>query len=68
MSIKEGIMAEIEAMDEKHLEEIYAVIKQFSQAQKEKRIGGLNPSSITTTKDFDAPLPDEFWLDKSNKS
>lgn len=26
------------------------------------RIGNLNPGSITTTEDFDAPLPDEFWL------
>jgi len=27
-----------------------------------QRILGLNPSAITTTADFDAPLPDEFWL------
>ena len=28
----------------------------------EKRVGNLNPGSIWTSDDFDAPLPDEFWL------
>ncbi len=27
-----------------------------------QRILGLNPGAIITTADFDAPLPDEFWL------
>lgn len=27
-----------------------------------QRIGNLNPGSIETTDDFDAPLPDEFWI------
>ena len=27
-----------------------------------RRIAGLNHGSIDTTDDFDAPLPDEFWL------
>jgi antitoxin (DNA-binding transcriptional repressor) of toxin-antitoxin stability system len=26
-----------------------------------RRIAGLHPGSMTTTPDFDAPLPDEFW-------
>lgn len=26
------------------------------------RVAGLHPGAITTTDDFDAPLPDEFWL------
>jgi prevent-host-death family protein len=26
------------------------------------RIAGLNPGSIRTTDDFDAPLPDSFWV------
>lgn len=26
------------------------------------RIGNLNPGSISTTEDFDAPLPDDFWM------
>ena len=30
--------------------------------QQRMRIGNLNPGSISTTEDFDAPLPDEFWL------
>lgn len=30
--------------------------------ERRPRIGNLNPGSITTSEDFDAPLPDEFWL------
>lgn len=26
-----------------------------------KRIAGLHPGSAKISKDFDAPLPDEFW-------
>ncbi|HJT78248.1 MAG TPA: hypothetical protein VJ739_13675 [Gemmataceae bacterium] len=29
------------------------------------RVPGLHPGAITTTDDFDAPLPDEFWLGDS---
>lgn len=32
--------------------------------QKKKRIAGLNRGMIWTSEDFDAPLPDEFWLGK----
>jgi prevent-host-death family protein len=32
---------------------------------KGKRIAGLNRGSIWTSPDFDEPLPDEFWLGKS---
>ncbi len=31
---------------------------------KKKRIAGLNRGMILTDDDFDAPLPDEFWLGK----
>ncbi len=31
-------------------------------AQHNQRIGNLNPGSIETSEDFDAPLPDEFWM------
>jgi prevent-host-death family protein len=29
---------------------------------KKKRVAGLNRGTISTSKDFDEPLPDEFWL------
>ena len=29
--------------------------------QQNQRIGNLNPGSISTSDDFDEPLPDEFW-------
>ncbi|MEZ4731319.1 MAG: type II toxin-antitoxin system prevent-host-death family antitoxin [Caldilineaceae bacterium] len=32
--------------------------------KKKKRIAGLNRGMIWTSDDFDAPLPDEFWLGK----
>lgn len=31
-------------------------------SNKKKRIAGLNRGMIWTSDDFDAPLPDEFWL------
>jgi antitoxin (DNA-binding transcriptional repressor) of toxin-antitoxin stability system len=27
-----------------------------------KRIAGLHAGAVKTTPDFDAPLPDEFWM------
>ena len=30
-------------------------------AQAPPRVANLNPKSIGTTEDFDAPLPDAFW-------
>jgi len=27
-----------------------------------KRVAGLNRGTISTSEDFDQPLPDEFWL------
>ena len=30
--------------------------------QPQPRVPGLHPGAITTTADFDAPLPDDFWL------
>ncbi len=32
------------------------------ESVQEKRVGNLHPGSIWTSDDFDAPLPDEFWL------
>ena len=29
---------------------------------KKKRIAGLNRGTVSTSEDFDEPLPDEFWL------
>jgi prevent-host-death family protein len=29
---------------------------------KKKCVAGLNRGTITTSEDFDEPLPDEFWL------
>lgn len=30
--------------------------------QKRKRVAGLNRGKMRMSNDFDAPLPDEFWL------
>ncbi len=29
----------------------------------QRRVPGLHPGSMTTSPDFDAPLPDDFWSD-----
>ena len=34
------------------------------QRTKKKRVAGLNRGTICTSEDFDAPLPDDFWLGK----
>ena len=44
------------ARDEETLARLVPVAKQTL------RVGNLNPGSISTTEDFDAPLPDDFWM------
>ncbi|MGH9899666.1 MAG: type II toxin-antitoxin system Phd/YefM family antitoxin, partial [Pyrinomonadaceae bacterium] len=29
---------------------------------RRKRVAGLNRGTVSTSEDFDEPLPDEFWL------
>ena len=44
--------------DEQPLAEIVGI----SSHQKGKRVAGLNRGKIRMSDDFDAPLPDGFWL------
>jgi antitoxin (DNA-binding transcriptional repressor) of toxin-antitoxin stability system len=44
--------------DEQPLAEIVGI----SSHKKEKRVAGLNRGKIRMSDDFDAPLPDGFWL------
>ena len=39
-----------------------ARLASVTPVKKKKRIAGLNRGTIWTSDDFDAPLPDEFWL------
>lgn len=41
-----------------------ARLEPVTPTKKKKRIAGLNRGMIWTSEDFDAPLPDEFWLGK----
>ena len=51
---------------ERVVEERIATIQEGKrQAQKKKRVLGLHAGSMRMSDDFDAPLPDEFWLGKS---
>lgn len=50
------------AQDGTPLARIVAVAK-----PKKQRIAGLNRGTIWTSDDFDAPLPDEFWLGDSEQ-
>ena len=53
---------------ERIVEEVAATIPPHTTAangNKRKRILGLHPGSMRMSADFDAPLPDEFWLGKS---
>ncbi len=41
-----------------------ARLEPITAKKKKKRVAGLNRGMIQTGDDFDAPLPDEFWLGK----
>jgi antitoxin (DNA-binding transcriptional repressor) of toxin-antitoxin stability system len=43
-------------------EEPLAEIVGICPPKKGKRVGGLNRGTAWVSDDFDAPLPDEFWL------
>jgi antitoxin (DNA-binding transcriptional repressor) of toxin-antitoxin stability system len=43
-------------------EEPLAEIVGISTPKKGKRVAGLNRGTAWVSDDFDAPLPDEFWL------
>lgn len=43
-------------------EEPLAELVGISAPKKGKRVAGLNRGKIRMSDDFDAPLPDEFWL------
>ena len=47
------------------IEERIATIQEGKERVKKKRVMGLHPGSMRMSDDFDAPLPDEFWLGKS---
>ena len=64
-------LAEIEkAADALPLEEAEQLLQHLTErlhrtpAQPGERIAGLHPGAIVMAPDFDAPLPDEFWLGK----
>jgi len=46
-------------------EEPLAEIVGINVPKKGKRVAGLNRGKIRMSDDFDAPLPDEFWLGES---
>jgi antitoxin (DNA-binding transcriptional repressor) of toxin-antitoxin stability system len=43
-------------------EEPLAELLGISSPKKGKRVAGLNRGKMRMSDDFDAPLPDEFWL------
>lgn len=46
------------ASDERHLARLVPLPEHVTR----KRVAGLNRGQIRMSDDFDAPLPDEFWL------
>ena len=50
---------------ERIIEEGVATIHESKERVKKKRVLGLHAGSMRMSDDFDAPLPDEFWLGKS---
>ena len=50
---------------ERIIEEGVATIQESKERVKKKRVLGLHAGSMRMSDDFDAPLPDEFWLGKS---
>ena len=73
VSVKDAQMQFLELLDLVSLgnrvviqkdEEPLAEIVGISSSKKGKRVAGLNRGSAWVSDDFDAPLPDEFWLGK----
>ena len=52
------------AQGSKPIARLSAIASQAAAEKQDKRVGNLNPGSIWVSDDFDAPLPDEFWLGK----
>ena len=64
-------LAEIEhAAEELPPEEFAILLAHLAERSRSKcappreRVAGLHPGAIVMSPDFDAPLPDEFWLGK----
>ena len=64
-------LAEIEhAADALPPEEFAILLEHLSKRSRSmgvpprERVAGLHPGAIVMAPDFDAPLPDEFWLGK----
>jgi len=65
MDIQE-ILHAIEQLDSEQLDRISQYIdqqKQILEVQANPRILNLHSGAITTTDDFDSPLPESFWLE-----
>lgn len=67
--LRMSTLAEIEhAADALPLEELAILLEHLAERSRTKcvqpreRVAGLHPGAIVMSPDFDAPLPDEFWL------
>jgi antitoxin (DNA-binding transcriptional repressor) of toxin-antitoxin stability system len=47
---------------EKDKQPLAELVGVSSLSNSKKRVPGLNRGEIEMSKDFDSPLPDEFWL------
>jgi predicted DNA-binding antitoxin AbrB/MazE fold protein len=59
---EDGHLKLLDPLDLKEGETVEIAIVSKTQGIKQPRILGLHRGAITTTDDFDDPLPDEFWL------
>ena len=57
---------EVQKAIEQAMEDVGIKVHESTKTpKKKKRVLGLHPGSMRMNDDFDAPLPDEFWLGKS---
>jgi|GEM_PF-726276 len=60
------MLAELAKQSKQWLDPIFQFLREllwvYPQVDSSERILGLNAGTVWTSPDFDAPLPDEFWL------
>jgi len=58
----EKVLAGYEVIITQHGKPVARLVPVQVAELRKKRVAGLNRGAISTSEDFDKPLPDEFWL------
>ncbi len=64
MNLEETLLEEVRSLTPEQQQEVldFASFLKSRSSSPLQRIPGLNKGAFSMTEDFDAPLPDQFWL------